>query len=448
MAIKVYQGKGYWQNGQAFFSDTLEFVLKRQAELGSFYRLPLPFRRLYICSDPSIIQEVLVTKQKHFRKSIAYREMRIALGNGLLTSEGDFWLRQRRLIQPAFHRTALEKLYLTMQSVTASWLDRLAEEIKVEPIVDMANWMTHLTAEIALKTLFSSDKNQDNPDAARQIADAQAYVLWRVSRPWLKPIFPLLPRHWKFKRDMGLFDASVYAMIKERRETALTHHDLLDLLLHAKDEETGAFMADDQIRDEVLTLYVAGHDTSSNALSWACHCLANNPDSLDRLLTEVSYAFPDATPTYTELQQLTFTKMVTDEILRLYPPAHGIGREVAQPVAIADEVLESGSVIFMSLFALHRNPDFWDNPGQFNPDRFSSDHSSNRPKYAYLPFGAGPRMCIGMQFALQEIPLILASFVRRFHMEPVPGETTNPEALLTLKPMPGVRVRLSLREPK
>ncbi len=446
MAIKVYKGKGYWQNGKAFFSNTLDFVLKRQAELGSFYQLPLPFRSLYVCSDPLIIQEVLVSKQKHFRKSIAYREMRIALGNGLLTSEGEFWLRQRRLMQPAFHRTALEKLYCTMQNVTALWLDRLAEEIKVEPVVDIAAWMTNLTADIALKTLFSSEKNQQNPDAARQIADAQAYVLWRVSRPWLKPFFPLLPRHWKFKRDIGLFDASVYAMIKERRSTSIIHHDLLDLLLHAKDEETGASMSDNQIRDEVLTLYVAGHDTSSNALAWACHCLVNNPDSLTRLHQEVAKAFTQSTPSFATLQQLTFSRMVTDEILRLYPPAHAIGREVSQPVTIGSETLKPGSIVFMSLYALHRNPEYWENPGQFIPDRFSPDQLSGRPKYVYLPFGAGPRQCIGMQFALQEIPLILAAFVKRFHIEPVPGEHVKEEALLTLKPMPGVRIRLIPRD--
>jgi cytochrome P450 len=162
--------------------------------------------------------------------------------------------------------------------------------------------------------------------------------------------------------------------------------------------------------------------------------------------TEVASTFQEATPTYAELQQLTYTKMVTDEILRLYPPAHGIGREVALPVDIASETLTPGAIIFMSLYALHHNPAYWDNPEEFKPERFSADQLSLRPKYTYLPFGAGPRLCIGMQFALQEIPLILAAFVKRFHMEPVPGEPTKPEALLTLKPMPGVRVRLTSRE--
>lgn len=446
MSINVYRGKGYRHTAKAFFSDTLTFVMERQAELGSFYRLRMPFWRMFISSDPSIIQEALVTKQKHFRKSIAYREMRIALGNGLLTSEGDFWLRQRRLIQPAFHRNALEKLYKTMQFETEVWLNELETAVNKNSVVDIAPWITKLTSTIALKTLFSSDNHQNNPEAARQIADAQEYVLWRVARPWLKPFFPILPKHWKFKRDIALFDASVYAMIQDRKNSHNLQNDLLDLLLHAKDEETGDFMSDQQIRDEVLTLYVAGHETSSNALAWACHCLTQHPELLEKLQTEAINGFQGITPGYPELSSLGYTKMVVDEVLRLFPPAHAIGREVVHEVTLQGETLAPGNILFMSIYALHRNPEHWEQPDQFIPERFTPENIALRSKYAYLPFGAGPRQCIGMQFALQEIPMILASLVKRFNLESVPGEPIRKESLLTLKPRPGVPLKMTVRE--
>lgn len=442
MQVPRYRRKGLGGAGRVFFRDPLDFVLRRQAELGPIYRIRIPFRDLYICSHPDLIREVLVDRNRLFRKSVAYREMRIALGNGLLISEGDLWLRQRRLMQPAFHRTALANLYHTMREEIEGWLDHIAPPSFGEARRDMLPEMTALASSIAMKTLFSTGDRTHNERAARQITDAQAYILWRLSRPWLTPFFRFLPRHRRFLKDMVDFDTMVYDLIAERRLSGEHRNDLLDLLLHARDEETGEPMDDRQLRDEVLTLYVAGHETSANVLAWACHLLATHPDWQERLAEEARLGFQGPTPSWEELQGMPLVRQVTEETLRLYPAAHAIGREAREDMDLAGLALKKGNIMFMSVYALHRNPALWESPHEFRPERFSEAAVAGRHKFAYLPFGAGPRLCIGAQFALQEIPLALASLVRRYRLEAIPGETATPTGLLTLKPHPGVRVRL------
>lgn len=442
MQVPRYTGKGIGGAGRAFFRDPLDFVLRRQAELGPIYCIRIPFRDLYICSQPDLIREVLVDRNRLFRKSVAYREMRIALGNGLLISEGDLWLRQRRLMQPAFHRSALANLYRTMREETEGWLDAIAPPASGEALRDMLPEMTALASSIAMRTLFSTGDRTNNDRAARQITDAQAYILWRLSKPWFAPFFRFLPRHRRFLQDMVDFDTMVYGLIAERRRSGEHRNDLLDLLLHARDEDTGEPMDDRQLRDEVLTLYVAGHETSANVLAWACHLLATHPEWQDRLAEEALQGFQGTTPSWEELQAMPLVRQVTEETLRLYPPAHAIGREAREDMDLAGLALKEGNIMFMSVYALHRNPALWEAPDEFRPERFSEAAVAGRHKYAYLPFGAGPRLCIGAQFALQEIPLALAALVRRYRLEAIPGETVVPTGLLTLKPYPGVRVRL------
>lgn len=446
MPIPVYRGKGYRADAKAFFQDTLSFMSARQKELGPFYRIRIPWRRLYIASDPDIFQEVLVRQNKKFRKSAAYRQMGVALGQGLLVSEGDFWRQQRRLIQPAFHKQALERLYQTMRDRTEVMLDRTERDLQQDKEVDLSLWMSSLTSDIALKTMFTAESDRDSKEVARQITDTQAYVLYRIANPWYAPIFPLMPAHWKFRKDMRDFDKTIYGLIRERRNSGEIHHDLLDLLLHAIDEDTGKAMSDQQLRDELITLYVAGHETSANALAWACQCLLDSPEWLGALREEADRVMAGDTPTYDEWHQLDLTRRFCDEVLRLYPPAHSIGREVLTPITLYDEVIPKGSIILLSIFALHRNPDFWTHPEILDPDRFLPEAVAARSKFAWLPFGAGPRLCIGMRFAQLEIPLILASMVKRFNLAATDGPHPVPSGMLTLKPLPGVRARVSSRK--
>jgi cytochrome P450 len=442
MAIPQYRGKGYRSTAREFFDDSLGFVLRRQAELGDLYRIRLPFRRLYISTDPAFFQEVLVNRQRQCRKSPAYREMGIALGNGLLTSEGDFWLHQRRLMQPAFHRGALEKLYAVMREETEAWLEDLARRVRLDPVVDLSQEMMRLTSEIALRTLFSSGSLRDSREVAGEILRTQAYVLWRVERPWLQPFFSLLPGYWRFRRDIRRFDQTVYDLIRQRRESGVLHQDLLDLLLHARDADSGEGMSDRQLRDEIITLYVAGHDTSANTLAWACQLLMDHPEVGQALGEEARTRYGTSTPDGETLRVLGLARQVSDETLRLYPPAHAIGREVAEPFSWQGETFSKGSILLLSIYGLHRHPGLWAEPDSFRPERFAGEAAEGRHKYAFLPFGAGPRLCIGAQFALQEIPLILSALFRRFRVHPLEGERPRPTGLLTLKPLPAVRARL------
>lgn len=445
MAIPVYQGGGIRATAREFFQDSLGFVLRRQRELGDLYRIRLPFRRLFISTDPALFQEVLVNRQRQLRKSPAYREMGIALARGLLTSEGDFWLRQRRLMQPAFHRSALEKLYAVMRSETEAWLDDLAARVRRDPVVDLSQEMMRLTSDIALRTLFSTGALRDSREVAAEILRTQAYVLWRVERPWMQPFFPLLPGYWRFRRDIRRFNRTVYDLIRRRRESGELQQDLLDLLLHARDADSGEGMNDRQLRDEIITLYVAGHDTSANTLAWACQLLMDHPGTGEALAEEARTGYAGATPDATTWPTLGLARLITDETLRLYPPAHAIGREVVQPFDWKGETFTRGDILLLSIYGLHRHPGLWAEPDRFLPERFSALASEGRHKYAFLPFGAGPRLCIGAQFALQEIPLILSALFRRFRLEPLPGEAPRPTGLLTLKPLPAVRARLQER---
>lgn len=445
MAIPVYRDRGYRSAARAFFGDPLSFVIRRQEELGDLFRVRIPFRRLYISTDPAFFEEVLVQRQRQCRKSPAYHQMRIALGNGLLTSEGDFWLRQRRLMQPAFHRTALEKLYATMREETAFWLDDLEDRVRRYPVVDLSREMTRLASGIALKTLFSSSPRRDDSEVAAEILRTQAYVLWRLERPWLTPVFPLLANYRVFRRDIRRFDDMVYGLIRDRRADGAQRQDLLDLLIHARDADTGAAMTDRQIRDEVITLYVAGHETSANALAFACHLLMQHPEWADRLAAEAEQGYGGSTPDEQALGGLDLVRQVTEETLRLYPPAHIIGREVGEPFDWKGDRLAKGSILLMSIYGLHRNPALWDDPHVFRPERFAAEHAAARSKFAWLPFGAGPRLCIGARFALLEIPLILSALLRRFRLLPLEGAAMQPAGLLTLKPLPSVVARLEVR---
>ena len=440
MSIPVYQTGGMRRTAQAFFRDTLQFTLDRQADTGRFYRLRIPVYRLYVASDPAIMDEVLVRQKKAFRKSPAYRELRLALGEGLLTSEGELWRQQRRLVQPAFHRTALIRLYEIMRAETARWIDRLHHRVQQEPNINLSAEMMQLASDIALKTLFSSDRLLEPDRLARQIHESQSYLLWRVAHPLWRPFFPFLRRHRRFQRELADLDATIYQLITQRRQSGTHPGDLLDLLMSAEEEGSGQRMSDRQLRDEIVTLYVAGHETSANALAWAGYLLSHHREVQDQLVHEVQQGLAEATPTQEELRSLTWTHQVSQEVLRLYPPAHAIGRQTTERVVLDTEILKPGSITFLAIYAMHRDPAWWPDPHRFDPARFSRSPR----KGTYLPFGAGPRMCVGAQFAQLEIPLVLSSLARHFEIIPV-EQSIRPTGLITLKPDPPIRVRLRPR---
>ena len=443
--LPVFRGKNPLLPGAEFLADPFTFSISKGPSLGSFYRIPFFFRKIFVTTDLTAIAQVLQRNQKNYRKSIAYRNLRLALGNGLVTNEGESWFQQRRLIQPGFHKATLNGLFVAMGEVAENYMENLWHRTAEPAVLDLSVELMKVTADIVLKTLFSTDNPADSAEMYRIMAEAQDYIIDRTTKPYLIPLYHLNGRHRHFRKDMDWFDQQLYTLVKERRATTRRPNDLLTMLLEARDADTGETMEDRQLRDEAITLFAAGHETSSNALTWTLFLLSQHPRVLQRLQQEVDQVLGDRTPTFDDLPKLKYTLQVLKEAMRLYPPAYAVGRE-----AIADDVIlghrvPARSVLFIAIAAVHRNPKWYQRPGDFYPEHFLPEAEKERPSLAYLPFGAGPRMCIGNHFALMEMQLLLAMMVRRFNFHLLPGHPVKPVPLITLKPKYGLKMTVERR---
>jgi cytochrome P450 len=359
------------------------------------------------------------------------------LGNGLVTSEGDFWLRQRRLVQPAFHRERLQELFLTMGELTARFLDEM-EAFRGKEAVDIDAKMMSITSDIALKTLFGNMTNEDKAQIYKQVTRTQKYLVTRVRRPYRRPLMAINGEDRHFETDLGYFNKLVFNFIEQRRKSGNAPNDLLQLLLDSTDEDTGEQMNDQQIRDEAITMFAAGHETSATGLSWLLWELSKQPAITEKIRQE-SEIF-EQVPTFEQLIRMPYTRQVVEEGLRLYPPAWTMTREATTDNEIEGYHIPKGTSVFLSVFELHRNPRLWDNPTVFNPENFNADQVKNRPKFNYLPFGAGPRICIGQQFAMMEMQLLLASLVKRFSFENDPSHFVGMHPQIVLKSTNGIKL--------
>jgi len=443
--IPVFKGKNPLLPGAEFIRDPFRFTIEHAAEMGDFYRVPFIFRKLFVTTSHEVISHVLQKNHKNYVKSVAYRHLKLALGNGLVTSEGDFWRRQRRLAQPAFYKTQLEGLFIKMTGVAERYIGALTLKTASGETLDISKEMMGVTADIVLKTLFSSENRGDISEMYRIMMDAQDYIVFRTTRPHLIPFGYLSGRHRRFNKDMAWFNGYIRSLIEERRAQADPPADLLTMLLQTRDEDTGETMNDQQLRDEAVTLFAAGHETSSNALAWTLYLLAQHPDILEKLRAEVETVLGGCTPAFEDLRRLTYTLQVIQEGMRLYPPAFAIGRQPVVDDEILGEKIPAGSVLFISIGALHRDPRYWERPHDFYPEHFDPEREKQRPRLAYMPFGAGPRMCIGNHFALMEMQLLLALFVRQFDFEIEKSHPVEPEPLITLKPKYGILMRVRER---
>jgi cytochrome P450 len=391
----------------------------------------------YFFAHPREVESVLVTHHRTFTKGIGTRANPEIFGNGLLTSEGDFWLRQRRLSQPAFHRARISSYAAIMAREAGRMLDgwRDGEER------DIHREMMQTTLAIATRALFGVDLGPQMPVIASAldafIRQNAGLNVWQLI---LK--LPTLKR-WSYLRGVRQLDEIVYGIIRERREAGMSD-DLLSDLLRAQDVD-GSFMTDQQLRDEVMTMLLAGHETTALALSWAWFLLASNLETQIRLHEEVDRALSGRLLAASDVSQLAYTNDVVRETMRLYPPAWVMTRMAVEPVEIGGYVVPAGSNVIVSPWVTHRDARFFPQPETFAPERWSADREQSAPKFAYFPFGGGPRMCIGNSFALMEATILLAGVAQRFQISLVPGQTIEPLASVTLRPKYGVRVRLRQR---
>jgi cytochrome P450 len=423
-----------------FMGDRLNFLARCARDHGDISSIRLGPRRCVLVNHPDLIEQVLVTDARHYVKHFGARLYRPLLGNGLVTSEGDFWLRQRRLAQPAFHRQRVAGYAPTMVAITerhlAGWAPGQVRDVHEELVL--------VTGAIALKTLFDLDDagDRDAFDEAHHgmLAAIQNRLGWALPVPdWLPT-----PGNLRIRRAEKHLHGVIDGFIRQGRSRKEPGTDLLSMLLNAQDED-GSRMTDRQLRDETMTLYLAGHETTALTLSWAWYLLAQHPEAEEKLAAEWRAVLGGRSPTAADVPNLPYTEQVVAEAMRLYPPAYVIGREATVPVELGGYRLPRGTTVFLSQWVTHRDGRFFEEPERFRPERWAGGLAKRLPKYAYFPFGGGPRVCIGNGFALLEAPLLLATVGQRYRFTIDPNHPVELWPSITLRPRHGIRTTLAAR---
>jgi len=410
-------------------------------QFGDIFYYRAGWIRVFFLNHPTLIEDVLVNQHQNFIKDRVLRNSRWFFGEGLLTSEGVQWLRQRRLIQPAFHRERVNAYASTItgyaEEMLATWEDGSELDIHQE--------MMYLTVRVVGKVLFNVEVGEDTRRIARALnVLMQQGTGGKMVLPAFVRFLPL-PAVLQVRRAVRELEQIVYGIIQQRRtQGSRDTGDLLSTLLNARYED-GSRMTDRQLRDEVMTFLLAGHETTALSLSWIWYLLGRNPEVESKLERELGQVLGGRLPQSTDLARLPYTDSVVKEALRLYPPAWGVGRTAARKCEIGGYRVPQGANVVMSQWITHRDPRFYDRPEAFDPDRWTDGRTQGLPRLAYFPFGAGPRLCIGAGFAFMEAALLLATIAQKFRLEPVPGREVIPVPSITLRPKTGVRMILRRR---
>jgi cytochrome P450 len=397
------------------------------------------FRNIFV-NHPDLIEEVLVAHPRRYIKGRVLRANRHVFGEGLLTSEGDFWLRQRRLAQPAFHRAQIASYAETMVHYT----QRMLESWRGGEERDVHREMMRLTLQIVGKTLFDADVAGDAQDVGKSLELLLEFGA-NFRRTLFIPHWVPTPTNLRIKREIHFIEGILYRIIGERRASGRDTGDLLSMLLHAQDDD-GSRMTDKQLRDETITLFLAGHETTASTLSWTWWLLAQNPTVEAKLHAELDSVLGSRAPSLDELPRLPFTGNVITESLRLYPPAWGLARVVIEDHELGGYPVRKGMGVAMAQWVVHRDTRWYDTPEEFRPERWEGDFIKRIPRFAYFPFGGGPRQCIGNSFAVMEATLLLATIAQKYRLRLVPNHPVVPLASITLRPRHGVRVILESRQ--
>ncbi|HTR48478.1 MAG TPA: cytochrome P450 [Verrucomicrobiae bacterium] len=436
--------KGLPVAGMAFFlrRDPLAAMRQIAREYGDIVRFHVMMQERILLNHPDWINQVLVIQHNKFHKSELTRRITARmLGQGLLISEGEFWRRQRRLAQPAFHRNRVNDYAATMLDIAGAHI----REWRGGESRNIGQEMTALTLDIAVRTLFSTTL----PEEARRVGHAMRflmrYSLRRQRLPFRIPETWPTPSNRRANRELGFIDSLVYRIISERQAAGNSHHynDLLALLMGAMDED-GTQMTPQQLHDETMTLFLAGHETTAQMLSWTWHALSENPQVEARLHEELDGVLGPRPIDPADFPRLPYLQAVMSEVLRLYPPAYIMAREVIEPCEIGGYMLRPKSTIIFSQWVMQRDPRFYDHAEAFRPERWLDGLANRLPPGAYFPFGGGPRRCIGEGFALLEAAIVIATLARRFRFR-LAGGPVPPEPLVTLRPRHGIQMTLHAR---
>ncbi len=444
-------------DAQGLFQNNLQFVMDAARTYGDVVRYRLGPMPIYQVTHPDGVQRILQDNNHNYTKqTFGFGFVRLLVGNGLVTSDGEFWLRQRRLMQPSFHRRRIAAFGDLMVQETQKLLRAWERPAKAGQPVDIAAEMMRLTLEIVSRSLFSTSMRGQAQALQPTLATLGEYVTFRFRVPFYPPLALPTPRNLRFRAALRRVEAVIQNIIGERRRTLAAgsdgngrdpaEDDLLTLLIEARDEETGERMDDQQLRDEVLTLFLAGHETTSNALTWTLYLLSKHPLAARQLRDELDSKLGGRPPGLDDLGRLDMTRRVLDEAMRLYPPAWITNRQSIEDDEILGYHIPGDSFVAISPYVTHRHPEFWENPEGFDPDRFLPERSESRPRYAYFPFGGGPRQCSGKGFALVEAQLLLAMICQRYELDLMAGWPVEPDALITLRPRNGLPMVLRQRK--
>lgn len=443
--IPTHPGLPLLGNTVDFVRDSLAFLRVLQARGERVIKLTLGGRTQYLVFQPEDAKQILQENNRNYGRAPAFLVLKLFLGEGLLTSEGDFWLRQRRLAQPAFHRQKLTGLAETMIDEAVRWVEQVRATTVADKSVNVSQSFMDVTMRIVCRTLFSTDVQGHQLTGLSHALESLNYLAnKRIVGPIRFPLWLPTPDRRRFLREAALVDTLIYGFIDQRRTGQTAHDDLLDMLLNAEDEETGERMSDRQLRDECVTLFAAGHETSAVAMGWIVYLLAQHPDVVARLRQEVTQSLGETgVPTVENLRSLPYTTRVIQESMRLYPPAWVLSRRALADDQFREYIIPARATVLLSPYLLHRHPGHWSNPDQFDPDRFLPEKIKGRHPYAYLPFGAGPRLCIGNQFALMEMQILLALFVQNFDVAMPPNYRAATRPLITLRPKKDIRLLIT-----
>ena len=424
--------------------DHLGFLTQCAREHGDVVRLRFVNVRTYLLDHPDHIDYVLVGNNRNFIKSKGVRHSLGFLGDGLLTSEGSFWRRQRRLAQPAFHRERIS----VYGEVMVECAGRMISTWKGGETRRVHEDMARLTLDVVAKTLFGTLLTTEFEEVSAALTTITQRFTGRGGVLFHIPERIPTPVNLRFRRAIRQLEGIIYKIIEERRaegEAGEDTGDLLSMLLKVRNEETGEGMSDKQLRDEVMTIFLAGHETTANALTWTWHLLARYPEVESRLLEELNKVLAGRPPAVEDLPRLRYADMVVKESMRLYPPAWAFGREALADCEIGGYHVPAGTQLVVSQWVTHRDPRYYEAPGEFRPERWAEGSIEKVPKYAYFPFGGGPRLCIGQSFAKMEAILLLATIAQQFRLRSASGERIAPQPSITLRTKNGMRMVLERR---
>ena len=427
-------------NLRDFGNDPLEFLSSAAREHGPVAALRFGRTRAFLLSDPSLIEEVMVTRRSSFVKSAPLRAQRRLFGNGLLTNEGESWLRQRRLAQPAFHRNRIARYADVIVDHTTRFLDAMAPRTTE----DIHARFKALTIGIVSDALFGSDVAERTGALGIALEDTMNRYASRRGLARLVPDWFPLPVNNSYRKGVEEIEDAVLDIIAARRVGDEQREDLLSVLMEAQYED-GESMTDRQLRDEAVTLFLGGIDTPALALSWCWYLLSQHPGVEESLVREVDSVLENRRATFSDLPRLCYTEMVVNEVMRLFPPAWLLSRDAIESVTIGDTMIPAGASVLMSPWIAHRDPDYFPDPLSFDPDRWRNGAAASLPRFAYFPFGGGPRVCIGASFAMTEMVLCLATIAQRLKFRLAAGARVVPRPTMTLRPRDGVRVMIEPR---